>query len=88
MTNPNLIPQVKPYLTIIESRRPIQKMHTNIGHAKNAFLYDEHRGGTMWEWKDGEWVLLYTVTSERLPPEQRNGYYSVRCRQHIPWRDN
>lgn len=29
-------PKIKPYLTIIQSRNPVQKMHNHLGHAKNA----------------------------------------------------
>jgi hypothetical protein len=61
-----------PYLTIIPTRSPMQKAHTNIGHAKNALTganEDSHGvKGQMYEWKDDAWRLLYTVTVEDPKP--------------------
>lgn len=84
MTKPELVPQIKPYLTIIEARTPKQKMHTSLGHAKNALTYDKSRSGTLWEWVDGEWVLLYTVTSYVVPASSND--YWKRYKQDVPWR--
>lgn len=69
---PNIRPKVFPYLTICPHRSPVQKLHTAIGHAKNAFQnpysYNTNRVGTMWQMVDGEWELLYTVEREgKLP---------------------
>lgn len=80
MTKPNLIPKVKPYLTIIEDRRPVQKMHSSLGHAKNAFTFDRSRAGTLWEWKDGDWSLLHTITRKRTNTDYYSGW-----KQSIPW---
>lgn len=84
--SPNLSPTPKatPYLTIIPDRSPVQKTHTSLGHAKNALTYDKRREGTLWEWKDGEWSLLYTVTCEQV----RNEHYKVTYwTQTVPWRE-
>lgn len=60
--------QATPYLTVIPDRLPKQKVHTNLGHAKNAINYrtDAWGQGTpseclLYEWKDDEWQLLYRV---------------------------
>jgi hypothetical protein len=38
-------------------------MHANIGHAKNAVgqIWTGARGGRIFEWVGGEWVLRYDV---------------------------
>lgn len=63
MIEPTLYPKpiITPYLTIIPNRRPVQKLHVGLGHAKNALTYDSSKYGTLWEMIDGEWKLLYTV---------------------------
>lgn len=71
--DPNLPqPGIQPYLTIIPNRYPQQKLHAKIGFAKNAFQnpwgYNTNRVGTLWEWVDGVWELLYTVEREGNPP--------------------
>jgi len=57
------------YTTHIQNRRPIDKFHTNIGHAKNAV--NSHNGGTIRSLIDGEWSTLYDVPygtdSRRMP---------------------
>lgn len=71
MAEPMVMPEPKvfPYLTIIPGRRPEQKMHEKIGHAKNAF--EQHPGsgyrcryGKLYQYIDGEWVLLYDIPEQ------------------------
>lgn len=85
MSTPKLIPSVKYpiYLTVIEDRRPQQKLHQNIGRAKNAVGYDVGwvnggytvRGGQIYVMKDADsdWELLYDITPRSLA-------------SHLPWR--
>lgn len=77
--------KVTPYLSVVEGRRPRQKTHTSLAHAKNAFdtprfnpLVEGYNGrqgawthgwGTLYEFKDGDWVVLYDVRQ----PEQSDG---------------
>lgn len=65
---PSPQPKLTPYLTIIPDRRPVQKTHTNIGHAKNALngrigIYGRGASEDMelYEHVDGEWKLLYSI---------------------------
>jgi hypothetical protein len=72
--------EVRPYMTVVPGRRPMAKAHTSIGHAKNALLtdgskYNTVRGGELYEWRDGQWSLLYSVPPNS--PESK-----------IPWRRN
>lgn len=67
-TPPDLSPKLElpAYLTVLPSRRPRDKAHTNLGHAKNALTYSASSGiirvwGAIYEWVDGEWKLLYEV---------------------------
>lgn len=70
-TTPTVNPQpkVQPYLTIIPTRRPVQKLHANLGHAKNAInnacynysnkAYDDLE---LWQWSaEGGWELLHFI---------------------------
>jgi hypothetical protein len=56
-----------PYLSVCPDRSPRQKVHTNLGHAKNAVAYRDqwghglHAACQIYEWKDNEWSLLYDV---------------------------
>jgi hypothetical protein len=77
-------PKIFPYLTVIEDRNPVQKMHATLGHAKNAFSFEEWYGGRygqMYEYKDGDWVLLYDIPKpeivEEIPRTRSDGsvYY-------------
>lgn len=78
MTLPSPQPKIMPYLTIIPSRRPMQKLHTNIGHAKNAIngKIGAYRGGAecdmeLLEHQDGGWVVIYEVNKgDRVAPWQ------------------
>lgn len=92
MSKPMLIPKIDPYLTIIPGRTPEQKLHSKIGHAKNAFSqasYYKGRWGQLFEWKDGEWSLLFDIPEPQVI-SQREGYngshlYSV-YGETRPWR--
>lgn len=81
MSDKRLIPPVStPYLTVILDRRPVQKVHTKLAHAKLAFDQFEGGGlypgrwGKIYEQKDGEWVLLYDIP-EPIAVEEPNPYY-------------
>jgi hypothetical protein len=70
----------KPYMTEVKGRRPFRKIHTSIGHAKNALLmygsvYNTIRGGKLYDWNTdtNEWSLLYDIPENS--PESK-----------IPWR--
>lgn len=67
MTKPNFIPPPKPkqdiYATEIPSRRPKFKIHSNIGHAKNAIKF--HSGTT------------YYRKIEQPPPDVSGLYYRM-----------
>lgn len=78
-------PKIRPYLTIVAGRAPREKLHTSLGHAKNAMTYTPGRSGTVWGLDEhGEWQLLFEVTAEYIEPT--DGRYG-RWIQHIPWRD-
>ena len=78
MTNlPSPRPKLTPYLTIIPDRRPVQKTHSNIGHAKNALngRIGYYSGSPcdmeLYEHVDGDWKLLYRIAKgERVAPWQ------------------
>ena len=68
--DPNLTPDSLKYLTIIPYRSPKQRVHTTMSGAKNSFNNGGghyHKTGTLWEWVDNNWVLLFEVTSNRGP---------------------
>lgn len=60
-------PAAPPFLTIIPSREPREKVHLNIGHAKNAVSQKVHYTRGAWtdmaifRQNDGEWQLLYAI---------------------------
>lgn len=70
-------PKMLPYLSVVPGRRPENKMHTSLGHAKNAvqnypknggWRHDREKGGTVcggqiYQWcsECNEWELLYDV---------------------------
>lgn len=89
--NPSLspTPRATPYLTIIPDRSPVQKVHTSLGHAKNALTYDKRREGTLWEWntEQGAWELLYTVTVEYVKPPLHEARSWGHWIQTVPWRE-
>jgi hypothetical protein len=64
MTEVPDVPQPK-YATHVPGRRPAWKFHTNLGHAKNAVgqspWFLGARGGRIFEWDNGEWVLLWEI---------------------------
>lgn len=73
-STPKLItPKIQPYLTIIPSRRPKQKLHSTRGHAKLAIVNAVQCNGywgqvkrspsdiEAFEWKDGEWAPLWSL---------------------------
>lgn len=68
--NQKLLPvQTFPYLTVIPDRIPQQKVHKNIGQAKNAVSYRaslHYKRGIpndcqVYEWKDSQWVILWDI---------------------------
>lgn len=46
-------PKPKPYVTVIEGRRPREKAHSSLGQAKNAVGYNWGRGVNLIEVIDG-----------------------------------
>lgn len=81
MSNLPAQPKVFPFLTVIPGRRPQQKMHTSVGHAKNAFQdtgYGRHRTGQLYKWSGEGWELLYDV------PEQTE---TVKVQGYSGWRN-
>lgn len=80
MSLPSPQPKFMPYLSIIPRRRPTQKTHGNIGHAKNAvvakFGYNVHGASCdmqIFEYKDDGWQLLYDIKKGDLEPPWREG---------------
>lgn len=69
-----------PYLSVCPDRRPQQKVHTNLGHAKNAVAYRDNWGRGLaddcqiYEWHEDSWSLLYDV-----PAGTRS--------RNMPWHD-
>jgi len=66
--DPRLSPiKATPYLSVIPDRHPRQKVHANLGHAKNAVIYrDQWRRGipedcVIFEWKNDQWQVLYEI---------------------------
>lgn len=69
--------KVTPYISIVEGRRPRQKAHTHLAHAKAAFdtpkrnmkilgYRDEpgrytHGWGAIYEYSGTEWKLLFEI---------------------------
>lgn len=60
-------PRPTPYMSRIPTRRPNDKAHLTLGHAKLAVggKIDRYVGSyvnmAIFEWKDGEWELLYDI---------------------------
>lgn len=78
-------PEPMPYLSVVIGRTPKQKLHKRISDAKNAFSTSRynpdtqnhswrrgttHAWGQIYEWVDGQWVLLYDVPQ----PTEDHGY--------------
>jgi hypothetical protein len=57
----------RPYLTIIPIRTPREKTHTTLAHAKNAVSAKVHWSYglscdiAVYEWRDGDWSLLWDL---------------------------
>lgn len=67
MSNLPAQPKVFPFLTIVNERRPKQKMHTSLAHAKNAFWGSSsgaHRTGQLYKWAGEGWELLYDIPKQ------------------------
>lgn len=61
MTLPSSPSTSFPYLTRVPGRNRLEKLHTNLGAAKNAI--NGTRGpGKIYKWVDGDWTLLYDET--------------------------
>lgn len=78
MVLPSPQPKLTPYLSIIPTRRPMQKTHTNIGHAKNAVNGKlGYRGAEcdmqVFEFKNDGWSLLYDIKKGDIEPPWRAG---------------
>jgi hypothetical protein len=65
-----------PYLTVIPDRRPVQKVHTGLGQAKNAILFRDYGRGIprdcqVYEWSNEGWTLLWDIpagaTRDEMP---------------------
>lgn len=50
-----------PYLTRVPGRNRLEKLHTNLGAAKNA-VNGTGGPGKIFKWVDGDWELLYDET--------------------------
>ena len=77
--DPNLKhkPVVPPYATYIQNRSPQFKIHTNVGHAKNAI--NGSGRGIIYQLIDGEWVEIdrhepQTQCAHCEQPFQRSGW--------------
>lgn len=62
------------YLSVMPSRSPRDKAHTNLGHAKNALTHNSTSGkirvhGAIYTWEDGDWQLMYEVWPGMLVSE-------------------
>lgn len=95
-------PEVMPYLTVIEGRKPKQKLHKRISDAKNAFdtpkpnpvLYGgnkhqrnyTHGWGQLYEWVDGEWKLLYDVRQPTAEDYRDPAGYGYGEFETRPWK--
>lgn len=70
-------PKILPYLTVVPGRHPENKMHTSLGHAKNAVQVYPRSGGWRsdpnkgwpvcggqvyrWDYEIHDWELLYDI---------------------------
>lgn len=94
--------KVSPYLTIVEGRKPRQKVHTHLSHAKNAFDTPKmnhlvpgysgsmgahtHGWGAIYEYSGTEWKLLYEIPQ----PTEADGFEGKWRTEYEtrPWRKN
>lgn len=60
-----LTPVTYRFRTECRNRNNYEKLHTTLGHAKNAI--NGAGGGRIFEWIDNEWKLLYDVRSLPAP---------------------
>ena len=96
MTKPVLPFIPVPFMTVIPGRRPEQKVHKRLSDAKNAFATPKpnkffrkgkfaygttHGWGQLYEFKDGDWQLLYEVPQPT--DEHEIGEYPYR--ESRPW---
>lgn len=92
-------------MSVVEGRRPKQKVHKTLAHAKAAFdtpkvnhdvkrpegyqwTQHTHGWGTLYEFKDGQWVVLYEVpkpTQDDLVTTKRGGYTEYHWESR-PWK--
>ena len=73
-----------PYMSRIPDRRPEYKAHVKLGQAKNAINYRVYEGTNcdmeIYEWQNGEWVLLYSVKAgDTEVPWRRENLKEVRA---------
>lgn len=97
----NLDPvKATPYMSVVEGRRPRQKVHTSLAHAKNAFdtpkpnplvggrrVQHTHGWGAIFEHINGDWVQIFEIdqpTEQDLLPNTRYGNEY----ETRPWRRN
>lgn len=91
-----------PYMSVVEGRRPRQKVHTSLSHAKNAFdtpkanpLVKDKRGyyqhthgwGAIFEHIHGDWVMIYEITQPTEQDLMPNSRYGNEYETR-PWRRN
>lgn len=58
----------QPYMSVVPNRSPEQKAHMSLGHAKSAvgskinqYGHGSYYDMAIYEWKDGDWEILYDV---------------------------
>ena len=99
MTDQKLLPvQSFPYLTVAPDRRPQQKVHKNIGQAKNAISYRASmtykralpKDCQIYEWKNDKWTLLWDIPAgtrvDDMPWNKKTPVEKIKpVRQ--PWHD-
>lgn len=87
MSLPSPQPKFTPYLSIIPHRRPQQKTHNNIGHAKNAVngKWNRRLGAEcdmqIFEFSDDGWQLLYDIKKGDMEPPWRAGELAEKARK-------
>jgi hypothetical protein len=86
---PDPQPRLTPYLSVIPVRRPVQKTHHNIGHAKNAVngKWGGYRGADcdmqIFEHTKEGWKLLYDIKKGDLEPPWRAGEIAEKERKKV-----
>lgn len=89
-----------PYMSVVEGRRPRQKVHTHLSHAKNAFDTPKanklvagkggqytHGWGAIFEHIDGDWVQIFEIPQPEEKDRTSNPRYAERYETR-PWRTN